>query len=237
MAVAQSLLADQLAHDVDTVSTINDDVKESRQPITHRLVPYIFVAPADRLTIGRLATDVYNRHYAGARGLHHNRGLALLGRLLDAGRNPVRGDLLSYLFFAPEFIQPLIELDGATRGPGSIARASGSLAHRAPVTRRGASGLSTTPFTTCRAADVAFIKRSRLSPTSPMTTGCTGIVWHECHSAGCGRLADACETPARDEQRASAGARSESVPLPDSVTDRSGACGRRLLISRQTAAH
>jgi NTE family protein len=109
-AVAQSLLADQLAHDVDTLCTINDDVKESRNPITHRLVPYIFVAPTDRLAIGRLATDVYNRYYAGARGLHHNRELALLGRLLDAGRNPVRGELLSYLFFAPEFIRPLIEL-------------------------------------------------------------------------------------------------------------------------------
>ena len=54
--------------------------------------------------------DVYNRYYAGARGLRRNRELALLGRLLDAGRNPVRGDLLSYLFFAPEFIRPLIEL-------------------------------------------------------------------------------------------------------------------------------
>jgi NTE family protein len=107
--VAQSLLADQLAHDVDTLTTINDDVRESRNPITHRLVPYIFVAPTDRLAIGRLASDVYNRHYAGARGLRHNRELALLGRLLDAGRNPVRGELLSYLFFAPEFIQPLIE--------------------------------------------------------------------------------------------------------------------------------
>jgi NTE family protein len=109
-AVAQSLLADQLAHDVDTLSTINDDVKESRTPIAHLLVPYIFVAPTDRLAIGRLATDVYNRHYAGPRGLHRNRELAILGRLLDAGRNPVRGDLLSYLFFAPEFIGPLIEL-------------------------------------------------------------------------------------------------------------------------------
>ena len=49
------------------------------------------------------------------------------------------------------------------------------------MTCRGASGLSTTPFTTCRAADVAFVKRSRLSPTSPMTTGCTGVGWHECH--------------------------------------------------------
>jgi NTE family protein len=108
-AIAQALLADQLAHDVDTLATINDDVKESGNPIKHRLVPYIFVAPTDRLAIGRLAMDVYNRHYAGVRGLRRNRDLALLGRLLDAGRNPVRGDLLSYLFFAPEFIGPLIE--------------------------------------------------------------------------------------------------------------------------------
>ena len=109
-AIAQSLLADQLAHDVDTLSTINDDVKESRTAITHRLVPYIFVAPTDRLAIGRLATDVYNRHYAGARGLRRTASWQRLGRLLDAGRNPVRGDLLSYLFFAAEFIEPLIEL-------------------------------------------------------------------------------------------------------------------------------
>jgi NTE family protein len=109
-AVAQSLLADQLAHDVDTLATINDDVRESRNPIKHRLVPYILVAPADRLAIGRLASEVYDRHYAGVRGLRRNRELAALGRLLDAGRNPVRGDLLSYLFFAPEFIEPLIEL-------------------------------------------------------------------------------------------------------------------------------
>jgi hypothetical protein len=73
-------------------------------------VPYILVAPTDKLAIGRLATDVYNRHFAGARGLHRNRELALRGRLLDAGRNPVGGELLSYLFFAPEFIAALIEL-------------------------------------------------------------------------------------------------------------------------------
>jgi len=109
-AVAQALLADQLAHDIDTLATINDDVKQSGNPIKHQLVPYIFVAPTDRLAIGRLAMEAYNRYYAGARGLRRNRQMALLGRLLDAGRNPVRGDLLSYLFFAPEFIRPLIEL-------------------------------------------------------------------------------------------------------------------------------
>jgi NTE family protein len=106
--VAQALLADQLAHDVNTLCTINDDVKQARNPIRHQLVSYIFVAPTDRLAIGRLASDVYNRHYAGARGLRKNPDLAALGRLLDAGRNPVRGDLLSYLFFAAEFIRPLI---------------------------------------------------------------------------------------------------------------------------------
>ena len=109
-AAAQSLLADQLAHDVDTLATINDDVGQSRNPIEHRLVKYIFVAPSDRLAIGQLASDAYNRYYAGTRGLRRNRDLALLGRLLDAGRNPVRGELLSYLFFAPEFLEPLIAL-------------------------------------------------------------------------------------------------------------------------------
>jgi NTE family protein len=97
---------DRRPHDVDTLSTINDDVTQSQNAITHRLVPYIFVAPTDRLAIGRLATDVYNRYYAGPRGLYGNRDLAFLGRLLDAGRNPVRGDLLSYLFFAQESPRP-----------------------------------------------------------------------------------------------------------------------------------
>jgi NTE family protein len=109
--IVQAVLADQLAHDVNTLATINQIVRESRGAITsHRRVPYIFVAPADRLAIGRLAGAVYRRHYAGARGLRRSHDLALLGRLLDAGSNPVRGELLSYLFFAPEFIEPLLEM-------------------------------------------------------------------------------------------------------------------------------
>jgi NTE family protein len=109
--VIQAVLADQLAHDVDTLTTVNGLVREGGGAITsHRRVPYIFVAPADRLAIGRLASDVYSRHYAGARGLRRSHDLAVLGRLLDAGRNPARGELLSYLFFAPEFIEPLIAM-------------------------------------------------------------------------------------------------------------------------------
>ena len=109
-AVAQSLLADQLAHDVDTLSTINDDVKESRTA-DHTPARAVHLRRADRPARDRAAGDRrLQPPLRGRRGLHHNRELALLGRLLDAGRNPVRGDLLSYLFFAPEFIQPLIEL-------------------------------------------------------------------------------------------------------------------------------
>jgi NTE family protein len=112
--IAQALLADQLAHDVGTLATINQIVSESRGAVTsHRRVPYMFVAPADRLAIGRLASDVYRRHFVGARGLRRSPDVALLGRLLDAGRNPVHGELLSYLFFAPEFIEPLTELGRA----------------------------------------------------------------------------------------------------------------------------
>jgi NTE family protein len=109
--IVQALLADQLAHDVNTLATINELVRESGGAITsHRRVPYIFVAPADRLAIGRLASAVYRRHYAGARGLRRSHDLAVLGRLLDAGGNSIRGELLSYLFFAPEFIEPLLEM-------------------------------------------------------------------------------------------------------------------------------
>ena len=107
------------------------------------------------------------------------------------------------------------------------------------MTCRGASGLTTTPATTCRAANVAFVKRSRLSPTSPMTTGCTGIGWHQCHSAGIRssrrRVRDACwgrtsseRPPARDQTPSRS-----HIP----VTGRSGACGRRLLISGKPVAH
>ena len=36
--------------------------------------------------------------------------VALLGRILDGARNPIHGELLSYLFFAREFIHELIQL-------------------------------------------------------------------------------------------------------------------------------
>ena len=75
-------------------------------------VPYIFIAPEDPLAIGEIARRVYRKHYrrpwnAGARDLW------LLGRILDAGAGAMHGELLSYLFYAGEFAEELIQLGQA----------------------------------------------------------------------------------------------------------------------------
>jgi len=75
-----------------------------------RRVPYIFIAPADRLEIGRLARTVYDRHYAGLDALLRGSSVGLLGRILNARRGPVHGEVLSYLFLAREFIAELVAL-------------------------------------------------------------------------------------------------------------------------------
>ena len=75
-------------------------------------VPYIFIAPEDPAAIGEIARRVYRKHYgrpwkAGARDLW------LLGKILDAGADALHGELLSYLFFAGEFAEELIQLGQA----------------------------------------------------------------------------------------------------------------------------
>src|SRR5450755_4210551 len=72
-------------------------------------VPYIFIAPEDPSAIGEIARRVYRKHYrrpwkAGARDVW------LLGKILDGGADAIHGELLSYLFFAGEFAEQLIQL-------------------------------------------------------------------------------------------------------------------------------
>jgi NTE family protein len=107
----QVVLGDQLADDVATLATVNETLTAGSPPQgpRYRTIPYIFVAPSDRLEIGRIARDVYKRRYAGLRGIVRDRNLALLGRFVDVERSPVHGELLSYLFLAHEFIEELIE--------------------------------------------------------------------------------------------------------------------------------
>jgi NTE family protein len=110
------VLADQLATDVATLTSINEAVEQGADPGKEgprRKIPYIFVVPSDRLKIGRIARDVYRRHYKGVRALLRSPNLALLGRITDAARNPMHGELYSYLFLAREFLDELIELGRA----------------------------------------------------------------------------------------------------------------------------
>ena len=84
-----------------------DGLHEPVQP-----VPYIFIAPEEPAAIGEIARRVYRKHYgrpwkAGARDLW------LLGKILDAGADAMHGELLSYLFFAGEFAEELIQLGQA----------------------------------------------------------------------------------------------------------------------------
>ncbi|HXW58178.1 MAG TPA: patatin-like phospholipase family protein [Solirubrobacteraceae bacterium] len=113
----QVVLSDQLAEDVATLATVNEvlastQTGEAKGAAAHRRrkIPYIFVAPCDRLEIGRLAHRMYTRHYARIDKLVRNPSLALLGRIVSAQRSAVHGDLLSYLLLAPEFIDELIAL-------------------------------------------------------------------------------------------------------------------------------
>ena len=107
------VLADQLASDVATLTEINDEVEQgddTGEESPHQKIPYIFVVPSDRMKIGRIALDIYKRHYKGVRAILRSPNLALLGRITDASRNPMHGELYSYLFLGREFIDELIEL-------------------------------------------------------------------------------------------------------------------------------
>jgi NTE family protein len=71
-------------------------------------VPYILVAPERPEEIGAIAARVYREHYAGLIDAASSPNVALLGRAFNAGHSPARGELFSYLFFAPEFARALM---------------------------------------------------------------------------------------------------------------------------------
>jgi NTE family protein len=116
--LVQAVLVDPLVHDVQTLTMVNEVVARGRSDReadgrAYRRLPYILVAPETRNAIGERAVSVYRKHYSGLGGATRSRDLALLGHALDAGLNPVRGELFSYLFFAPEFARELLELGRA----------------------------------------------------------------------------------------------------------------------------
>ncbi|MEA2149271.1 MAG: hypothetical protein QOD69_1101 [Solirubrobacteraceae bacterium] len=112
----QALFADPLAQDVGTLASGNREVQLRDNPgdgipdNAHELIPYIFVAPRDRTTVGKLAAEVFKKHMTGVRAAIRARDLVAMGSFLGAGHSPVRGELFSLLFFATEFHNALIDL-------------------------------------------------------------------------------------------------------------------------------
>ncbi len=104
--LTQAILADPLAHDVRTLATINLKAASGHDP-EYRLIPYVLVEPRLRDRIGEIAREVYLAHYASPRGLRTSVGA--LGRLLRADAGRANGELFSYLFFAPEFAEALLD--------------------------------------------------------------------------------------------------------------------------------
>jgi NTE family protein len=106
----QGVLVDPLANDVQTLATINRAVGAGGQG-PFKSIPYILVSPDEPDEIGELAERVYRRRYAGLRNLRRSfQSVGRLGRILDVGESPLRGELLSYFLFDPEFAKDLIEL-------------------------------------------------------------------------------------------------------------------------------
>jgi NTE family protein len=103
----QALLVDPLEEDVRTLAEENLPGHEGRK------IPYVFITPQERHGIGEVASRIWRERYAGARGFLRDRDLNILGRFTAAGNGPIHGELLSFLFFAPEFARALVEMGQA----------------------------------------------------------------------------------------------------------------------------
>jgi NTE family protein len=112
--LVQGTLADPLRGDVSTLARDNALVREAEKAGVElddrRVIPYAFVAPSEPDGIGRIAQEVFRECFPWTRAALRGDDLAVLGRLVGAGEDPLHGELFSYLFFAPEFTSRLLEL-------------------------------------------------------------------------------------------------------------------------------
>jgi NTE family protein len=74
----------------------------------YRRTPYVFVGPAERGAVGRVAAEVFQRRYSGLRALR-SPDMTMLRQAIG-GATETHSELLSLLFFDPYFCRELIEL-------------------------------------------------------------------------------------------------------------------------------
>jgi NTE family protein len=120
--IVGGLLVDQVNDDLHQMVTLNEMLASPRSKAAkasrrfrsdrgkpaYRKIEYALVSPRHRGELGELADDVFDRRYAGWRGLL-NPDLPLFSRLLGNGRTKARGELLSFLLFDDLYFDLLIE--------------------------------------------------------------------------------------------------------------------------------
>src|SRR5207302_11491550 len=74
----------------------------------YRQAPYVFVGPAQRGIIGRVATEIFRAHHSGLKGLR-SIDMTILRRAIG-GDSDTHSELLSLLFFDRRFCRALIEM-------------------------------------------------------------------------------------------------------------------------------
>jgi len=116
LQLLHATLVDPLVHDIQSLAKRNELLAQLRNDRpdhatsdSYRRIPYIFVAPEPENDFGVIASEIYKKHYRLPRRGLRSLDLTVLGRLVD-GDEPMHGELLSYLFFAPEFVKELIAL-------------------------------------------------------------------------------------------------------------------------------
>jgi NTE family protein len=113
----QAVLVDPLVNDVHTLATINDmltdnseqKIRQHERRTERRRVPYMLIAPEDPLEIARIATELYHHRYSSPLAFLRSPNISGLGHLVNAS-SATHGELLSYLLFAEEFAERLIDL-------------------------------------------------------------------------------------------------------------------------------
>lgn len=111
-----AVLADRMVEDILKFRTINQFVDQlekakSSVPIKKNGRPYqsidsIFAGPNEPGILGRMAEEYYDGHYGS--GWRFWSTFTLLGRLLG-NNSKSRGELLSWLFFEPNFMKKIIK--------------------------------------------------------------------------------------------------------------------------------
>jgi NTE family protein len=115
--VVHAALVDRMVEDVRTLAAANEQSGLPRG----RVIPYMFAGPHEPGEVARFANDVFHGRSAAGLGLD----LRLLHLLLGGGAIS-RGELLSYLFFEPDFIEGAIAL-GASDAWRLLASVRGGL--------------------------------------------------------------------------------------------------------------